>query len=155
MLNAINTMMSNRERLIGILRTGLAATLSEKSDDTINPLVIENRIRELQESMMELVAVTAKAGNAESYEDKFREISDEIKILQKTQEQYQVEQNGPDELTRQIDDICKALQNAPFETTEFNNSIVRQFIDTIKVVDEDKLLFIFKGGIEMEQHLMI
>ena len=154
-LKAINTMMSNRERLIGILKTNLEITLSEKSSGATNPYAIENRIRELQDSMMELVAVAAKAGNAESYEDKFKEISEEIKSLQKTLEQYQAEQNGPDELARQIDDICKALEDAPFEITEYSNNIVRQFIDTIKVVNEDKLLFIFKGGITMEQPLTI
>jgi DNA invertase Pin-like site-specific DNA recombinase len=154
-LKAINTMMSNRERLIGILKTNLEITLSEKSSGATNPYAIENRIRELQDSMMELVAVAAKAGNAESYEDKFREISEEIKSLQKTLEQYQAEQNGPDELARQIDDISKALEDAPFEITEYSNNIVRQFIDTIKVVNEDKLLFIFKGGITMEQPLTI
>jgi DNA invertase Pin-like site-specific DNA recombinase len=154
-LKAINTMMSNRERLIGILKTNLEITLSEKSSGATNPYAIENRIRELQDSMMELVAVAAKAGNAESYEDKFREISEEIKSLQKTLEQYQAEQNGPDELARQIDDISKALEDAPFEITEYSNNIVRQFIDTIKVVNEDKLLFIFKGGITIEQPLTI
>lgn len=154
-LKAINAMMSNRERLIGILKTNLEITLSEKSSGATNPYAIENRIRELQDSMMELVAVAAKAGNAESYEDKFREISEEIKSLQKTLEQYQAEQNGPDKLARQIDDICKALEDAPFEITEYSNNIVRQFIDTIKVVNEDKLLFIFKGGITMEQPLTI
>ena len=154
-LKAINTMMSNRERLIGILKTNLEITLSEKSSGATNPYAIENRIRELQDSMMELVAVAAKAGNAESYEDKFREISEEIKSLQKTLERYQAEQNDPDELARQIDDICKALEDAPFEITEYSNNIVRQFIDTIKVVNEDKLLFIFKGGITMEQPLTI
>lgn len=154
-LKAINTMMSNRERLIGILKTNLEITLSEKSSGATNPYAIENRIRKLQDSMMELVAVAAKAGNAESYEDKFREISEEIKSLQKTLEQYQAEQNGPDELAGQIDDICKALEDAPFEITEYGNNIVRQFIDTIKVVNEDKLLFIFKGGITMEQPLTI
>jgi len=154
-LKAINAMMSNRERLIGILKTNLKITLSEKSSGATNPYAIENRIRELQDSMMELVAVAAKAGNAESYEDKFREISEEIKSLQKTLEQYQAEQNGPDKLARQMDDICKALEDAPFEITEYSNNIVRQFIDTIKVVNEDKLLFIFKGGITMEQPLTI
>ena len=154
-LKAINTMMSNRERLIGILKTNLEITLSEKSSGATNPYAIENRIRELQDSMMELVAVAAKAGNAESYEDQFKEISEEIKSLQKTLEQYQAEQNGPDKLARQMDDICKALEDAPFEITEYSNNIVRQFIDTIKVVNEDKLLFIFKGGITMEQPLTI
>jgi hypothetical protein len=44
-------------------------------------------------------------------------------------------------------------QNAPFESKEYSDSVVRQLIDTIKVVNEDKLLIIFKGGFQMEQPL--
>lgn len=104
---------------------------------------------------MELVAVTAKAGNAENHEDKFRELSEEIKSLQKMLEQHQAQQNGPDELNRQVDDICEALKDAFFEMTEYSNNIVRQFIDAIKVMDEDKLLIVFKSGFEAEQNITL
>jgi DNA invertase Pin-like site-specific DNA recombinase len=152
-LRAINAMMSNREKLVGILRTNLSATLSEKNGDTVNPLIIENRIRELEGITMELVTIAQKNGNSENYESKFTALKDEIGILRQTLEQCRAKQNGPDELTRRIDDICRALQNAPFESTEYSDSVVRQLIDTIKVVNEDKLLIIFKGGIQMEQPL--
>ena len=153
-LRAINSVMSNRDKLIDILRTNLAVTLSEKSNDAVNPLVIENRIRELEEVTMELVSITQKTGSSEGYESKFKAIKDEIGTLRQTLEQCRAKQNGPDELTRQIDDICNALRNAPFEITEYSNNVVRQLIDTIKVVNEDKLLIIFKGGFQMEQPLV-
>ena len=35
----------------------------------------------------------------------------------------------------------------------YSDNVVRQMIDTIKVVNEDKLLIIFKGGCEVEQPL--
>jgi hypothetical protein len=102
-------MMSNREKLIGILRTNLAATLSEKRGDAVTPLVIENRISELEGVTMELVTVAQKTGSSESYESKFTALKDEIGALRRTLEQCRAKQNGPDELTRQIDDICRAL----------------------------------------------
>lgn len=152
-LNALNSMMSDRDCLIGMLRTNLAATLSEKAGDTINPLIIDKRIKELQDLTMELVAVSLQEKNSERYEDRFGEIKQEIQCLRKMREQCVAEQTGPDELTRQIDDICEALQDAPFEITEYKNSVIRQFIDAVKVISEDKLLVIFKGGIEIEQSL--
>jgi hypothetical protein len=60
-------MMSNREKLVGILRTNLSATLSEKNGDTVNPLVIENRIRELEGITMELVTIALKNSNSKNY----------------------------------------------------------------------------------------
>jgi hypothetical protein len=146
-------MMSNREKLIGILRTNLAATLSEKRGDAVTPLVIENRISELEGVTMELVTVAQKTGSSESYESKFTALKDEIGALRRTLEQCRAKQSGPDELTRQIDDICRALQKRSLESKKYSDSVVRQLIDTIKVVGDDKLLIIFKGGIHMEQSL--
>jgi len=153
-LHAINSVMSNRDKLIDILRTNLAVTLSEKSNANVNPLVIENRIHELEGVTMELVTIAQKTGDSESYESKFTALRDEIGTLRQTLEQCRAKQSGPDELTQQIDDICNALRNAPFEITEYNNNVVRQLIDTIKVVNEDKLLIIFKGGFQLEQPLV-
>lgn len=152
-LAALNAAMSNREQLIDILKSNLEIILSEKSGNDINPILLESRIRELQKAMMELVAVSAKAGNPASYEEKFKEISEEIQSLQKTLERHKALQNGPDAFTLQMENICKALQDAPFECTEYKDSIVRQMIDTIKVMSKDALRIIFKGGYVIEQSI--
>lgn len=152
-LAALNAAMSNREQLIDILKSNLEIILSEKSGNDINPILLESRIRELQKAMMELVAVSAKAGNPASYEAKFKEISEEIQSLQKTLERHKALQNGPDAFTLQMENICKALQEVPFESTEFKDSIARQMIDTIKVMSADTLRIIFKGGYVIEQSI--
>ena len=95
-----------------------------------------------------------KEKNASVYEDKLRAITEEIKALKEKQEQYQTELNNRDDLTRQMDDISRALEDAPFEITEYKDNIVRQFIDTIKVLDENNLLIIFKNGVKVEQPLI-
>lgn len=152
-LDAINSAMENREQLISILKSNLEIALSEKSGKEMNPILLENRIRELQKAMMKLVAVSTETGNTGSYDDKFKEISEEIVSLRKTLECHKAQQNGPDTLALQIEDLCKALRDAPFECSEYKDSIVRQMIDTIKVVSVDTLSIVFKGGYEMEQRL--
>lgn len=152
-LAALNAVMSNREQLIDVLKSNLEIILSEKSGNDINPILLESRIRELQKAMMELVAVSAKAGNPASYEENFKEISEEIQSLQKTLERHKAQQNGPDTITLQMMNICNALRDAPFECTEYKDSVVRQMIDTIKVMSADTLRIIFKGGYTVEQPL--
>ncbi|MHB1392589.1 MAG: recombinase family protein [Clostridia bacterium] len=152
-LAAINSAMENREQLIDILKSNLEITLSEKNGDEINPILLESRIHELQKVMRELLAVTIKAGNTGNYDEKFKEISDEIMSLQNMLEQHKTKQNGPDALSLQIEDLCKTLEDAPFECTEYKDSIVRQMIDTIKVMNADTLRIIFKGGYEVGQPL--
>jgi DNA invertase Pin-like site-specific DNA recombinase len=152
-LAALNAVMSNREQLIDVLKSNLEIILSEKSGNDINPILLESRIRELQKAMMELVAVSAKAGNPASYEENFKEISEEIQSLQKTLERHKAQQNGPDTITLQMMNICNALRDAPFECTEYKDSVVRQMIDTIKVMSADTLRIFFKGGYTVEQPL--
>ncbi|RJR13037.1 recombinase family protein [Candidatus Parcubacteria bacterium] len=152
-LAALNSAMENREQLIDILKSNLEITLSEKNGDEINPILLESRIHELQKAMRELLAVTIKVGNTGDYDEKFKEISDEIMSLQNMLEQHKTKQNGPDALSLQIEDLCKTLEDAPFECTEYKDSIVRQMIDTIKVMNADTLRIIFKGGYEVEQPL--
>jgi site-specific DNA recombinase len=152
-LSAINTAIENREQLIGILKSNLEITFVEKNGDEVNPILLENRIHELQKTLMELVAVSIKAGNTGSYDEKFKELSEEIGSLQKSLERHKAQQNGPSALSLQIEDLCKTLQDAPFECTEYKDNIVRQMIDTIKVTSADTLRIIFKGGYEMEQRL--
>lgn len=152
-LAALNSAMENREQLIGILKTNLEITLSENNGYKLNPILMESRIREMSKTMMELVAASTKAGNSGSYEKEFKAISDEIMSLQKELDRHKAQQNGPDAITLQIEDICRTLQDAPFECTEYKDSIVRQMIDTIRVMDEDTLHIVFKGGYEVEQCL--
>lgn len=146
-------MMSKRDQLVNIIKTNLAVTLSGQDSDELNPLVIENRIKELEGLTLELVDIIYKEKNAAAYEDKLRAITEEIKSLKERQEQYRAELNSRDDLTRQMDDISRALEDAPFEISEFKDNIVRQFIDTIKVLDKNNLLIIFKNGVKVEQPL--
>ena len=45
----------------------------------------------------------------------------------------------------------KITYNIPFELTQYNDVIVRHVIDTVKVLDKNRLQVIFKGGISEEQ----
>lgn len=79
-------------------------------------------------------------------------MSDEIASLQDDLAK-QGKKGESDEFSRKIQDMRAALRNAPFEITEYSDNVVRQMIDTIKVMNENKLLIIFKGGCEVEQPL--
>lgn len=53
---------------------------------------------------------------------------------------------------RQYEDECQQnTYHLPFQLTEYNERIIRQVLDTVKVLDEQYLLVVFKGGAEVEQ----
>jgi hypothetical protein len=105
-LKAINDLMSKRDQLVNIVKTNLAVTLSGQDSDDLNPLIIENRIRELESLTLELVDIIYKEKHAATYEDKLRAITEEIKTLKEKQEQYQAELNSR-MTSLQMDDISR------------------------------------------------
>ena len=49
--------------------------------------------------------------------------------------------------------ICSELGMDTFECTEYKDSVVRQMIDTIRVMSAEKLPIVFKGGYAIEQSI--
>lgn len=54
-----------------------------------------------------------------------------------------------------IADINETLQNDVEIMHRYNDDLVRQIIDTIKVVDRDRLLVIFKDGTKYVQNITV
>ena len=149
-LAALNNAMADREKMIGILDESLTAIMAEKNEGSASPTVIRNRIQLLENSMAELLPIIGRSDEPEAFDEQMKAISDEIAALQVSLDE-QERQAGNDEFSRQLDDMRVALQNAPFEISEYSDNVVRQMIDTIRVMDDYRLLITFKGGVEIEQ----
>lgn len=153
-LAALNSTMKNRDEMLSILDDSLTAVLSEKSGNTLSPIVLRNRIQEQQKSLEDLLAIILKTDHPESYDEQMKSMSDEVASLQDALAK-QEKKGESDEFSRKIEDMSAALRNVPFEVSEYSDNVVRQMVDTIKVMNEDKLLIIFKGGFEVQQPLHI
>lgn len=148
-VKALNLMMPEREFMMDTLMRNMQIVLADNGED-INPFAIENQIEEKQNALLDLVATGLKADMIQDLDSKFKEMSDEIKSLQQVLASYQLQKQALTSVNRQMDDICETLGNATLEITEYNDKNIRQLIETIKVMDRDKLLIVFKGGFEME-----
>ncbi|MFZ2539401.1 MAG: hypothetical protein WAX04_10930 [Oscillospiraceae bacterium] len=135
-----------------ILKNNVQAVM-EADSNIINPFVIENRIKELKKDMMDLVAISAKAENTDSFDDQFKQISEEIKMYQDTLEQYSSQKQEDNTMNNKVQSILELIDNTSLEITQYDDNLTRQLIDSIKVMSENKLLNVFKGGFEMEQSM--
>jgi hypothetical protein len=45
------------------------------------------------------------------------------------------------------------MENVNAELTEWDETIIRQMVDTVKVMSADKIIVYLRGGIEIEQSL--
>lgn len=112
-----------------------------KISNEANPVLV-NRINELLPTVMELVAVAADTGDFGSYDGKLKELSDEITLLQEQFTLHQTQQNSSYDMT---------LPDISGEIEAWDDTLVRQLIDTITIVSTDKILVVFKDQTEIEQ----
>ncbi len=77
----------------------------------------------------------------------------ELKELQKIKTQYTEQETRQDCFHQRVEDMKKFLNTANCKLSEFDNQLVRQLIQSIKVMSKDKIIIKFKSGLEMEQEL--
>lgn len=51
-------------------------------------------------------------------------------------------------------DAAQTLENASLHITEWDESAVRQLVETVKVLSKDEIAVTLKGGIEICQKIM-
>ena len=128
---------------------GDAIGLNGSSDEAD---LLKRRIDMLNKRMLDLVNESVKnGGDIESHEDEFKELSSEIDQLQKrikAIEETELRDVNRDERLRQIQET---IQERESHREEYDDHIVRQMIECIKVYPDGKLLIIFGGGYEIEE----
>lgn len=152
-MRAVSIAVEDKDEVIGTLKNNLRTVLIGK-DSMIDVFTTEKRIKELQSVMLDLVQVSAKSDvGADLFDDKFKEISDEIKALQEALRQHEAEQRASESIREKMNKICEALECEDMDLTEYNEQFVRQVIETVKIISKEKVLIIFNDGFEIEQDL--
>ena len=116
--------------------------------------LLTRRIDTLNKRMLDLVNETVAAGkDVESSEDEFKGISDQIEQLNRRI--AAIQESIPKDGSRQarLEEIQRIIANRNANETQYDDSIVRQMIECIKVHRDGRLTVIFGGGYEIEETL--
>ena len=62
-------------------------------------------------------------------------------------------QNSDSAVNRRIQDAVNILNSGSPEITEWDESVIRQLVDTVTVLSANKIRVSFRGGMESEQTL--
>ena len=89
----------------------------------------------------------------ESNEGEFKEISDEIEQLKRRIEAIRKSQSGDSAYQKRLDKIQNIIEHREMHRYEYDDSVVRQMVECIKVHHDGKLTVIFGGGHEIEEAL--
>ena len=121
---------------------------SEKID------LLTRRIDTLNKRMLDLVNETVAAGkDVESSEDEFKGISDQIEQLNRRIAAIQENVHKDGSRQARLEEIQSIIAKRGANETQYDDSIVRQMIECIKVHRNGRLTIIFGGGYEIEETL--
>ena len=116
--------------------------------------LLTRRIDTLNKRMLDLVNETVAAGkDVESSEDEFKDISDQIEQLNRRIAAIQESIHKDGSRQARLEEIQNIIAERNANETQYDDSIVRQMIECIKVHNDGKLTIIFGGGYEIEETL--
>ena len=117
----------------------------------INVHELQERINSITDETMKLIAendITVEL------QIKLEAMSDETKRIQQIIEEHKNDANE-ETVTRKMDEITELLEQGQDDEDVYNDDLVRQLIETIKVVNEDTLLIKYHCGYEHNQRIDI
>ena len=128
-----------------------ALGLSGSSDEAD---LLQRQIDALNKQMLDLVNQCAKNGEGfDAYEETFREINDHINQLKSRINAIQQNQSSDKEYKKKLDMIEQIINERKASTNSYDDTIVRQMVECIKVFHDGRIEVYFGGGTMIEEHV--
>jgi len=151
-LAAINTVMSQRNVLVGQIEDAMRMELIPLPDGSMSVSDIDRRLEELGKEFQILFADSQNGGFMKHAED-FKRISENMARLKEQRACLLDQQNCDSAASRRISDAVSILNVGSAAITEWDESIIRQLVDTVKVLSANRIRVYLRGGMEIEQEL--
>ena len=152
-MQAVSDTRANRREMLPYLRAQLTQVFREDAKGEIDVDEIEHRIARLKAKTMELVTQSIGNNTVGENEGLLKAMSDEIKALSDMLAEYKRTCNTKSTIENRVAEITDIFENEPEQNDAYNDVLVRQLIDTIKTIDEEKLEISFKCGLQYEQSI--
>jgi len=150
-LAAINTVMEQKNLLVGQIADTMRMQMIAAPGSSMNIADIDQRIAKLNEEFQELFAASREEGGYLKYAGDFKRITDAVADLKEKRSRLLEQQNSDSASSRRIQDAINILNTGSAEIAEWDESIVRQLVDTVKVLSADRISVRLQGGMEIEQ----
>lgn len=99
---------------------------------------IERRLDELNSQTRELVAKAARSGDTEIYTSQLRSITNEAAALKEKRISIEEQRKNNSEAVQRIEDAAAIMEQTSADITKWDESLIRQLVDTVKVISAEK-----------------
>ena len=91
--------------------------------------------------------------DVESREEEFKSISEEVEAMKRRIEVIRQSEQDDEKLAERLETIQKTIAEREANKNEYDDSIVRQMVECIKVYRDGRIEVIFGGGTLIEEQL--
>ena len=151
-LAALNTAMADKNSLIRQITDAMETEIIPFPGGTMSLGDIERRLRELEQQFQTLLEKATD--DPAAYGGQFKEILDGQTFLKEKRAGILADNSEQAKANQRILDAAQTLENASPHITEWDESAVRQLVETVKVLSKDEIAVTMKGGIEIRQKIM-
>lgn len=151
-LAVLNTAMADKNSLIRQITAAMETELIPFPGCTMSLGDIERRLRVLEQQFQTLLEKAAD--DPAAYGGQFKEILDEQTFLKEKRSGIPADNSEQAKANQRILDAAQTLENASPYITEWDESAVRQLVETVKVLSKDEIAVTLKGGIEIRQKIV-
>ena len=153
-LAAINSVMSRKDVLIGQIADAMRMELLPSGGDGVSLGDLDRMIKAQERRFGELFASVQGNQDFMAHADEFKAINDELSAL-KSRKALLLEQRSRDSAANwRVDEAVGLLSEGTAELTEWDESVIRQLVETVKVISKEKILVTLQGGIQIEQDMV-
>ena len=152
-LRAINSVMSDKEKLVHILTESIMAEQAPVPGGTISLADMDRRMDELNMQTKEIVMKAAREQDASAYTDQLQALMKEAAALKEKKAALESQYRDNRQAVNKIESAKEALQRAPCYMEIWDDSLIRQLVDTVKVISSQKIIVCLRNGTEVEQEL--
>lgn len=151
-MSAISEAITRKELLEALLAGVEAAACSDSSAAEYQSA--KSRIAELHKMTVKLVEQSALAGSDEDFfDEQVKALMEESARQQNIVRAFEAKESLDRYTGRMIDKALLMLETEPLLLSEYNDQIVRQLVDTVRVQEKDRITVILKGDMEIEQQM--
>ena len=110
-------------------------------------------MEKLTEETNRILEISASEGSYDAYTDRLKEIVDELASLKEQKHEIETRRKFNRQTEVRLNNASTATGGMSPAVTEWEESMIRQLIDTVKVMSADRIKIYFRGGLEVEQEL--
>jgi len=152
-LAALNSVMSEKETLIHQVSGALEQQLAPVPGESMSIADIDTRLADLNTKFRILLSKAAENG-AETYTDQFKAIVDESTALKERKKALELQRKENTAAVQYIQSAIETMNRASSDFSKWNESLIRQLIDTVTIQSADEITVCLRGGIEIKQALL-